>query len=246
MAAASIFVFVFIFLIWKRISPGPYEQIEALMEAGKWEEAAKKSHSLLKEDSGANLRLLMLGSVINFALAETSGGLTGETPFYEYEKKLYAHDQSSIFIAQVYMSKFRYFPASFSFSEMFCQYVERFGERPLQGEEVEVIKKGLSLSNFEETAGRDCKARLIASPMGRPFLATNTATRVNVRTLPNLDSAIAGKLQLGDRVVVLEKGPPQEINASKGFWYRIASPEVDGWAFGAFLEFPEQAMQEVE
>ncbi len=236
-AVASMAAALFVFLSWQKFRPGPFKRIESLMESGQWEDAAQTAYELAQKGQDTNLRLLMLGSVINYALAQSDIPLTGNIPFYEYEKQLLSLDETSIFTSQSYIYKFRFFPQARDFTRLFCEFIDQFGDRDPGPSGSGAIANALALSAFGRDAKSQCIAALLGSPLGARYSGVTTADRINVRNSPNLDSSVVGKLNRDAKVVVLEKGAAQEIDQAENYWYRIATPQgIHGWIFGAFLD----------
>ena len=59
---------------------------------------------------------------------------------------------------------------------------------------------------------------------------------INIRSQPNLNGEILGKLNLHDKIEVLEKtNNIQNINDVEAYWYKIKFNEVLGYIFGGYI-----------
>jgi hypothetical protein len=59
---------------------------------------------------------------------------------------------------------------------------------------------------------------------------------VNVRSLPNLNGAIAGRLNLNDEIEVIENmGNEQQIEGVWQYWYKIKFNEISGYVWGGIF-----------
>ena len=59
---------------------------------------------------------------------------------------------------------------------------------------------------------------------------------VNIRSQPNLQGAVIGRLALHDRIEILDGMPnPQKINNMWAYWYRIRHNNLEGYIWGGFI-----------
>ena len=61
---------------------------------------------------------------------------------------------------------------------------------------------------------------------------------VRIRSEPNLNGEVYGKLNKGDKVMSIEKsGTPEVIDGESWYWYKVKSKNFsEGWVYGKYLD----------
>lgn len=63
-------------------------------------------------------------------------------------------------------------------------------------------------------------------------------TRVRLRSKPNLNSAVLGFFNTGDKLKVVDwSNEKQKIGGMEAYWYKVESENSpDGWVYGKYLD----------
>jgi hypothetical protein len=87
-------------------------------------------------------------------------------------------------------------------------------------------------ADSDEQVGPETQAR------GRKGIAKVTVDHLRVRSAPDLEAAVVGRLHAGQRVeVTTASDEMQAIGEYEDYWYQIDSSEGEFWVYGAFLSF---------
>ncbi|MDF3821097.1 SH3 domain-containing protein [Leptospira sp. 96542] len=79
--------------------------------------------------------------------------------------------------------------------------------------------------------------------IGKP--AFISATILNSRIAPSSSAEKNGQVKLGDEVMVLERSKDkEEIDSVAEYWFKVKTPTLTGWVFGAYLSVEPVASKE--
>jgi uncharacterized protein YgiM (DUF1202 family) len=91
-------------------------------------------------------------------------------------------------------------------------------------------------ADIRSLAGLDSGAQQVPVQPGASAVKFVNDDNVNVRSAPDVNSAVIGQLNLDTEVTVREETVQSyKVNDITDKWYHIEEP-LDGWIFGAFLE----------
>ncbi len=197
--------------------------IEEYISENKWDRAEKILKDEMENRRFAMPRLLLYGSIIEFARS----GLSDK----HYTEMLQRMDPTGIFIEESYLRRMELFSSHPDAILLATEYLRLYkpGHNAMQ-----ILQSVTEQSSFDPApAGFNA---FFSNPDALALLRTSQSGKVFIRNLDSQSGQIIGEILPGKKVLSGAAGATETIGGKKGTWRRILSENGEtGWVFDANL-----------
>lgn len=219
-----IFFLVSIYMIFSWVEKGSVATIEDHLKNHGWREAHKLLLDEISENRLARPRLLMYGTIIQYA------NEIEDLP--DYESKLKAEDSTRIFWKESFLKRFELFPDKPGILELVIEYLNSF---PNDAAPPHPLAGVFSSSDFTEVP--EGYEIFFTAKSTQTLISGNSMYRIYLRAEESANSTSLGQLEIGEKVITGKTGRADTINDVNGHWVRILSEKgKTGWVFDGLLQ----------